>query len=58
MNFARYPSLEGKNVLITGGASGIGSLIVDAFLDQGARVGMLDIDVSAGQQMVEKTSGH
>ena len=30
-NFARYPSLNGKTVFITGGASGIGAEIVTAF---------------------------
>lgn len=42
--FARYPSLEGKTVLVTGGASGIGAEIVRAFAAQGSRVGFLDLD--------------
>ncbi|MES2550087.1 MAG: 3-oxoacyl-ACP reductase, partial [Pseudomonadota bacterium] len=36
--FARYPSLAGKVVYVTGGASGIGAEIVTAFADQGAMV--------------------
>lgn len=46
-NFARYPSLAGKVVYVTGGASGIGAEIVAAFADQGARVGFVDIDPEA-----------
>jgi NAD(P)-dependent dehydrogenase (short-subunit alcohol dehydrogenase family) len=41
--FARYPSLEGKSVLVTGGASGIGAEHVIQFARQGARVAFLDI---------------
>ena len=33
--FATYPSLKGKPVLITGGASGIGAEMVRAFAEQG-----------------------
>ncbi len=42
--FAIYPSLKGKTVLVTGGASGIGAEIVRAFAAQGAKVGFLDRD--------------
>lgn len=45
--FARYPSLSGKIVYVTGGASGIGAEIVTAFADQGAQVGFVDIDAAA-----------
>lgn len=43
MQFASYPSLRDKVVLVTGGASGIGADIVRAFDGQGARVGFVDI---------------
>ncbi len=43
MNFAKYPSLEGKTVLISGGAAGIGASLVQHFCAQGARVGYLDL---------------
>ncbi|WP_099827728.1 SDR family NAD(P)-dependent oxidoreductase [Oceaniglobus indicus] len=35
---ARFPDLEGASVFITGGGSGIGAAITDAFLGQGANV--------------------
>lgn len=38
------PPFEGKVVLVTGAASGIGKASVEAFLDQGAVVAALDID--------------
>lgn len=34
---------EGKNIVVTGGARGIGRAIVEAFLDEGARVFVADI---------------
>ena len=43
--FANYPSLKGKSVLVTGGASGIGRITVEAFAAQGAHVAFLDRDV-------------
>lgn len=47
-----YPSLVGRVVLVTGGASGIGAAFVRAFATQGARVAFLDIDASAGEALV------
>lgn len=40
---AQYPSLSGRGVFVTGGASGIGAAIVSAFADQGSRVATVDI---------------
>lgn len=51
----RYHSLEGRNVLITGGASGIGEAMVSAFRAQGARVSFLDIDEKAGKATAQAT---
>ncbi|MBV8700933.1 MAG: SDR family oxidoreductase [Bradyrhizobium sp.] len=44
----RYASLAGRNVLITGGASGIGAEMVKAFASQESTVSFLDIDAQAG----------
>lgn len=43
MNQTVYPSLAGKRVVITGGASGIGAGLVDAFVRQRCEVHFLDI---------------
>jgi len=51
--FARYPSLVDRVVLITGGATGIGASFVGHFAAQGARVGFLDIDTSAGVALAD-----
>ena len=46
-----YPSLRGKHVFITGGATGIGAALVEAFVAQGAMVGFLDIDDTAANEL-------
>ena len=51
---ARYPSLSGKAVLVTGGASGIGAAMVEAFAAQESRVFFIDIDETAGAALEEK----
>ena len=52
MKFARYPSLVGRAVVITGGATGIGESLVSHFARQGARVAFLDIQDEAGLALV------
>lgn len=52
--FATYPSLAGKTVFVTGGASGIGAEMVQAFANQNARVGFVDMDRAAGTELAEK----
>jgi NAD(P)-dependent dehydrogenase (short-subunit alcohol dehydrogenase family) len=53
MKFARYPSLEGRVVLITGGATGIGESMVAHFARQGARVAFFDIQDEAATRLVD-----
>ena len=54
---ARYPSLAGRSVFISGGATGIGEALVRAFHAQGAHVGFCDIDVAAGQAVAATLQG-
>jgi len=43
-----YPSLAGKRIVITGGATGIGAAMVTAFAQQGAQVFFLDLADTEG----------
>jgi NAD(P)-dependent dehydrogenase (short-subunit alcohol dehydrogenase family) len=52
-NYARYPSLGGRAVLITGGATGIGESLVRNFARQGSRVAFLDIQDDAGRGLAD-----
>ena len=52
--FATYPSLKSKSVIVTGGASGIGAEIVRAFAGQGARVGFVDMDADSGTALANE----
>ena len=52
--YGSYPSLRGRVVVVTGGASGIGEKIVEQFAHQGARVAFLDIQNDAGMQLAKK----
>jgi D-xylose 1-dehydrogenase len=53
VTFATYPSLSGRVVLVTGGASGIGADIVRAFAANAAKVAFLDIQADAGRRLAE-----
>jgi D-xylose 1-dehydrogenase len=57
---ARYPSLHGRAVFVTGGASGIGAAIVSAFAMQGARVAFVDIADAPSRALAEAlaSAGH
>jgi len=54
-NRAIYPSLRGKKVLVTGGGSGIGAGIVEAFARQGSAVTFIDILNGPSEQHAAKT---
>ena len=54
MQHATYPSLANKRVVITGGGTGIGVAIVEAFARQGAQVTFLDIAREASLALQEK----
>ncbi len=53
---ASYPSLAGRVVFISGGASGIGASLVEHFVAQRAKVAFCDIEVEAGRTHVERLS--
>lgn len=60
-NLARYPSLRGRAVLVTGGASGIGEAIVRGFARQGAKVGFADVMRERGEALageLRETGAH
>jgi len=52
--FAKYPSLRHRVVLVTGGATGIGEAIVEAFATQNAQVVFLDIQDEAAEQLTNR----
>jgi NAD(P)-dependent dehydrogenase (short-subunit alcohol dehydrogenase family) len=57
---ARFPSLEGRSVFITGGGSGIGESVVEHFCRQGARVAFVDIAEGPSQKLAKRIAaeGH
>ncbi len=58
--FANYPSLRGRTVFVTGGASGIGASAVAHFAEQAAKVAFVDIDDEAGAALARsvREAGH
>lgn len=57
---ARFPSLQGRSVFVTGGGSGIGAAIVTAFAEQGARVAFVDVAREASEALARQIAeaGH
>lgn len=50
-DFAIYPSLKDRTVIVSGGAQGIGAEMVTAFAAQGAKVGFLDFNAEASEAL-------
>ncbi len=55
--FATYPSLRDRVVVVTGGASGIGAAMVEAFAAQQARVAFLDVQTESAERLVQRLGG-
>ena len=51
---ARYPSLAGRRVFISGGSSGIGAELVRAFAGQGAQVAFCGTRPDGGQALADE----
>jgi NAD(P)-dependent dehydrogenase (short-subunit alcohol dehydrogenase family) len=56
MDRTHYPSLKGRTVVVTGGASGIGEAIVHAFAGSGSKVAFLDLQEDAGNDLAAELS--
>jgi D-xylose 1-dehydrogenase len=54
--FAHYPSLRDRVVLVTGGGSGIGAAMTEAFAHQDAKVAFIDIDEPASEALADRLS--
>ncbi|MER8994257.1 SDR family oxidoreductase [Mesorhizobium sp. M0482] len=57
VQFATYPSLTDRVVLISGGASGIGADMVRAFVANGARIAFLDVQDEPAEALVRELAG-
>ena len=57
---ARFPSLRGRSIFVTGGATGIGAAMVSGFAEQGARVAFVDVAEAASQELARQigAAGH
>jgi NAD(P)-dependent dehydrogenase (short-subunit alcohol dehydrogenase family) len=51
---ATYPSLKQRRVIVSGGGSGIGEAMVEAFARQGAAVAFVDVQEASGQSVVKR----
>ena len=54
MQYTRYNSLAGRVVFITGGGSGIGAALVEAFASTGAKVAFVDILHAESDDLAER----
>lgn len=51
--YTRYASLAAASVFITGGSTGIGAALVEAFAAQGAKVAFIDLDDVAAEELCD-----
>lgn len=59
-HFATYASLRGQRVFITGGGTGIGAAMVEAFAEQGAHVAFVDMAQAQSEALAARLAqaGH
>jgi NAD(P)-dependent dehydrogenase (short-subunit alcohol dehydrogenase family) len=55
--YAIYPSLRERVVIVTGGGSGIGAKLVEHFAHQGAKVAFLDVAEHASRELIDSLAG-
>ncbi|MCL7418725.1 MAG: SDR family NAD(P)-dependent oxidoreductase, partial [Halalkalicoccus sp.] len=53
MPTGRTPRFEGRTVLVTGAAAGIGRATAERFAEEGAKVVIAEIDPAAGEAAAE-----
>lgn len=53
---ARFPDLENRVVLVTGGGSGIGAALVEGFARQGSKVAFIDVAEAESRTLAERLS--
>lgn len=53
---ARFPDLENRVVLVTGGGSGIGAALVEGFARQGSKVAFIDVAEAESRVLAERLS--
>ena len=60
MKPASFPSLANRRVFVTGGGSGIGAAMVEAFAAQGARVAFVDVAAESSAELAARVQarGH
>ena len=58
MTYAKYPSLAGRLVFISGGSSGIGAELVRAFAAQGSRVAVCGTKADGGQALIDEVTAY
>ena len=56
MNFMEKFSVAGKNIIVTGGARGIGKCVAEVLAQCGANVGIMDIDIKMADAVSEAIS--
>ena len=51
-------SLRNKVAIVTGGASGMGTVIVESFIKEGANVLIVDVNIENAEMLAKKLVGH